>query len=366
MRHLRLFSLLLVFVLVLAPLSVLAQDDDEVELEEFTTEDELLTLGYPEGWSIEANDLAEDGVPGVMLANSDEALAAMMAEETETSLAEGQVGIAVLIFPVDILGFMGLAPAEGEELDLAATVTAYFESTMSEDDETDETELSEAEVVEFGPEGEEISAGYIEVTDADVEGAMLLFETGDGLLAMVFVGAYPGEYDEELKDTAFAIAESLVVNTTGEELMGLLMSGGTGGDTGGDTGMLDGDALVEERCTVCHSRERIDAAVKDEAGWTATVDRMISNGAELNDEERAAVLEYLVSTHGEMGGDTGMLDGDALVEERCTVCHSRERIDAADKDEAGWTATVDRMISNGAELNDEERAAVIAYLVETH
>jgi mono/diheme cytochrome c family protein len=145
----------------------------------------------------------------------------------------------------------------------------------------------------------------------------------------------------------------------------------TGETMGGDMGaVLDGDALVNERCTVCHTRERIDAAAKDEAGWTATVDRMIGNGAQLNEEERAAVIQYLVETHGpaaEGGGDMGAaLDGDALVNERCTVCHTRERIDSQDKDEAGWTATVDRMIGNGAQLNAEERAAVIQYLVETH
>ena len=56
------------------------------------------------------------------------------------------------------------------------------------------------------------------------------------------------------------------------------------------------------------------------------------------------------------------LDGNELVDMRCTVCHSRERIDNADKDQAGWTATVDRMIGYGAQLNAEERDALIAYL----
>jgi hypothetical protein len=60
---------------------------------------------------------------------------------------------------------------------------------------------------------------------------------------------------------------------------------------------LDGDALVSERCTVCHSRDRIDSKDKDEAGWTETVDRMISHGAQLNADERQAVIDYLVSTH---------------------------------------------------------------------
>jgi hypothetical protein len=51
-----------------------------------------------------------------------------------------------------------------------------------------------------------------------------------------------------------------------------------------------------------------------------------------------------------------------LVNSRCTVCHSRDRIDAATKDRAGWETTVDRMIGNGAQLTAEEREAVIAYL----
>jgi len=65
------------------------------------------------------------------------------------------------------------------------------------------------------------------------------------------------------------------------------------GDEMGDTMMLDGAALVEERCTVCHTRDRIDNATKDEAGWTATVDRMIGYGAALDAAEREAVVAYL-------------------------------------------------------------------------
>lgn len=66
-------------------------------------------------------------------------------------------------------------------------------------------------------------------------------------------------------------------------------------DTGADTmsPALDGNALVEARCTTCHSRDRIDNASKDRTGWEATVDRMIGYGAQLNADEREAVIEYL-------------------------------------------------------------------------
>ncbi|GEM_PF-527441 len=56
-----------------------------------------------------------------------------------------------------------------------------------------------------------------------------------------------------------------------------------------------GDQLVNERCTVCHTRERIDMAQKSREEWAATVDRMIGNGAQLSPEEREIVIEYLAS-----------------------------------------------------------------------
>jgi mono/diheme cytochrome c family protein len=58
---------------------------------------------------------------------------------------------------------------------------------------------------------------------------------------------------------------------------------------------LDGATLVEQRCTACHDTARIENATKDETAWTATVDRMIGYGAVLSDEERAALIAYLVS-----------------------------------------------------------------------
>jgi cytochrome c5 len=137
----------------------------------------------------------------------------------------------------------------------------------------------------------------------------------------------------------------------------------TGGETTAPpTTALDANALIDERCTVCHSRERIDAASKDVAGWTETVDRMIANGAQLSPEEREAVIQFLANRDAAAAPPATAIDANALIDERCTVCHSRERIDAATKDVAGWTATVDRMIGNGAQLTPEEREALIQFL----
>lgn len=81
-------------------------------------------------------------------------------------------------------------------------------------------------------------------------------------------------------------------------------------ETSADTSGLDGEALVQERCTTCHTAERIDNASKTAEEWAVTVDRMISYGAQLNDAERQAVIDYLAATHGpDSGGDSGGFTG---------------------------------------------------------
>jgi cytochrome c5 len=62
---------------------------------------------------------------------------------------------------------------------------------------------------------------------------------------------------------------------------------------------LDGKALVEERCTKCHDLQRVISAKKSRDGWQSTVERMIGKGAELNDAEKAAVVDYTTEAYPE-------------------------------------------------------------------
>jgi len=54
--------------------------------------------------------------------------------------------------------------------------------------------------------------------------------------------------------------------------------------------------------------------------------------------------------------------GAALLERRCSVCHTLERIDSAQKDEAGWNSTIDRMRNKGAVVSEQEQKDLVAYL----
>ncbi len=66
---------------------------------------------------------------------------------------------------------------------------------------------------------------------------------------------------------------------------------GTPQPTGGDAS--DGNSLIDDRCTVCHSRTRIDEAGYDRTGWQGLVERMVRYGAKLSEEEQATLIEYL-------------------------------------------------------------------------
>lgn len=60
---------------------------------------------------------------------------------------------------------------------------------------------------------------------------------------------------------------------------------------------LNGQALVEERCTACHTLDRVKQSRKSEADWKATVERMVRKGAVLSAEEIEAVVRYLAQTY---------------------------------------------------------------------
>lgn len=65
-----------------------------------------------------------------------------------------------------------------------------------------------------------------------------------------------------------------------------------------ETVALDGRDLVENKCTFCHTLDRVHKKKADLEGWKSTVDRMIGKGAQLDAREAEAVAEYLTAEYG--------------------------------------------------------------------
>jgi mono/diheme cytochrome c family protein len=69
--------------------------------------------------------------------------------------------------------------------------------------------------------------------------------------------------------------------------------------TAAPTAAVDvGAELVQARCTTCHTLDRIKAAHKTQAEWTATVARMREHGAQVTDAEAATIAAHLAKVQG--------------------------------------------------------------------
>ena len=96
---------------------------------------------------------------------------------------------------------------------------------------------------------------------------------------------------------SISILISLILTTL---LIGTFLAAcGTSGSsttssTGGNT---DGLGLMQGRCSVCHSINRVTSAHKTTDEWKTTVDRMISHGAQLSSQEEQALVDYLSQTY---------------------------------------------------------------------
>jgi cytochrome c5 len=58
-----------------------------------------------------------------------------------------------------------------------------------------------------------------------------------------------------------------------------------------------GTSLLDSRCTVCHSADKAKSAKKDSRGWEKTVTRMMVEGAQLTETEKAELVDYLAKTY---------------------------------------------------------------------
>ena len=63
------------------------------------------------------------------------------------------------------------------------------------------------------------------------------------------------------------------------------------------TPAIDGQTLLQERCSVCHSASQVTRLRGTSAEWTMAVDAMISRGAQLNNAERQTLIDYLAKTY---------------------------------------------------------------------
>lgn len=60
----------------------------------------------------------------------------------------------------------------------------------------------------------------------------------------------------------------------------------------------EGKDLVADRCTICHSLDRIVETRTSKAGWEGIVKQMLAEGVPLESEEIPVVVNYLAKNFG--------------------------------------------------------------------
>jgi hypothetical protein len=66
----------------------------------------------------------------------------------------------------------------------------------------------------------------------------------------------------------------------------------------GEDGSVAGKALVEKKCSLCHSIDRVYDADKTHAEWEQTVKKMINYSDQmnfLNQKEKETIIDFLAS-----------------------------------------------------------------------
>jgi ferredoxin-NADP reductase/mono/diheme cytochrome c family protein len=129
---------------------------------------------------------------------------------------------------------------------------------------------------------------------------------------------------------------------------------------------------MEERCSKCHTLDRIAGAHKDARGWLSTVNRMRAlPDSGISAADAQIIISYLVSQMGPKGSPTAanLEVGRALVDQRCGRCHSLDRVYRTAEAPEEWRATVGRMVAfaagSGNAIQPGEDEQIVAYLSAT-
>ncbi len=130
-----------------------------------------------------------------------------------------------------------------------------------------------------------------------------------------------------------------ITSEEGEQIIGEILD--TGGDVVGTFPQkkkyADAKLLLIDRCTECHSLNRILMARKTRGGWKQTVLKMRKKSPESFLDEDIPILTDYLAERGEMLRDDQAAQ---IMVAKCLVCHDAARILLERKSRAEWEKTV--------------------------
>jgi len=126
----------------------------------------------------------------------------------------------------------------------------------------------------------------------------------------------------------------------------------------GQQQMSKGEIIMNNACVSCHDTRPIQTQAMDKEGWTKLVQSMIDKGAQVKNEDMAALVDYLSEQHGPLPNGAGK----AILLEVCTHCHDLGRIRESRYTREEWDDLLVHMIGEGALLSDDDFPVLLNYL----
>ena len=123
--------------------------------------------------------------------------------------------------------------------------------------------------------------------------------------------------------------------------------------------------LYEEKCSKCHTLERVFAEPKTESEWQICVTRMMKkNKLWITEEDGAQIVDEIIGKRKDIIAlvpqKKKYADVQLLFIDRCTKCHTTARILDKNKTKEDWVETIIRMRDNAPDLFLDEDIPVIA------
>src|SRR3990167_2149277 len=123
--------------------------------------------------------------------------------------------------------------------------------------------------------------------------------------------------------------------------------------------------LYEEKCSKCHTLERVFAEHKTENEWRICIAKMIQkNPLWITETEEVQITDEILGRRNDIvipyPQKKKYADTQLLFIDRCTKCHTASRILDKNKTREEWVETVIRMRDNAPELFFDEDIPVIA------
>lgn len=125
-------------------------------------------------------------------------------------------------------------------------------------------------------------------------------------------------------------------------------------------------SLVNIKCSRCHTLKRVFIMSKTVEEWHDTVEKMMNKNPKwISPEEAIQIVNEILNTRSERIQEVIVErmeyeDTRSLLIDRCTICHTINRILLKDKTAREWEETVDRMRSEASGYITQEDAERIS------